>query len=195
MADLVYFTTTSIDGYSADEDGDFGWAAPDAEVHRFVNDLQREVGTYLLGRRDYEVMTFWETFGTDEGEPFPVDDAGMVDAADDYAGIWRATDKVVYSTTLDAATTARTRLERSFDVDAVRTLKDASDRPLGIGGPTLAGQALAAGLVDEVQFLVAPALVGGGLRSWPAGVRADLRLVEERRFAIGSVFLRYRTGV
>jgi dihydrofolate reductase len=193
LADLIYFINTSIDGYSADEEGDFGWGAPDAEVHQFVNDLHRGVGSFLLGRRDYEVMTAWETFGTDDqGDAFDGADADMLDAASDFAAIWRAADKVVYSTTLTATSTARTRIERSFDADAVRALKAAATAPLGIGGPTLAGQALAAGLVDEVRFLVNPVLIGGGLRTWPEGVRAELRLVEERPFDNGAVFLRYR---
>jgi dihydrofolate reductase len=194
LADLIYFTSTSIDGYSADENGDFGWAAPDLEVHRFVNDLHRGVRTYLLGRRDYEVMTVWDTFGTDEqDDAFDHGDPGMLDAASDFAEIWKGADKVVYSTTLTSVSTLRTRLEPSFDAEAVRALKAAAGAPLGIGGPTLAGQALAAGLVDEVQFFVNPVLVGGGLSTWPTGVRAELRIIEERRFGNGAVFLRYRT--
>jgi dihydrofolate reductase len=193
LADLIYFIGTSVDGYSADEDGDFGWGAPDAEVHQFINDLHRGIGTFLLGRRDYEVMTAWETFGTDDqDDAFDGGDAGMLDAASDFAEIWKAADKVVYSTTLTAASTRRTRIEPTFDPDAVRALKAAADAPLGIGGPTLAGQAIAAGLVDEVRVLVHPVLVGGGLRTWPAGVRAELHLTEERVFGNGAVFLRHR---
>lgn len=195
MADLIYFTTTSIDGYSADPDGDFGWAAPDAAVHRLVNDLHRDVGTYLLGRRDHEVMAVWDTFGTDDQDNafgFADDDREMAEAAADFAQMWKAADKVVYSTTLTSVSTLRTRLERSFDPEAVRAIKDAATTPVGIGGPTLAGQALALGLVDEVRFFVSPVLVGGGLPSWPTGVRTDLRRVEERPFDNGSVFLRYR---
>jgi len=193
MADLVYFTSTSIDGFSADEEGDFGWGAPDAEVHRFINDLHRDVGTYLLGRRDYEVMTVWDTFGTvEQDSAFDHDDPEMAAAAADFAEMWKSAEKVVYSTTLSSVSTRRTRLESSFDPDAVRAMKAATDRPLGIGGPTLAGQAIAAGLVDEVRFLVYPVLVGGGLSAWPKGVRAQLRTVETRRFGNDAVFLRYR---
>ena len=195
MADLIYFTSTSIDGFSADEDGDFAWGAPDAEAHRFINDLHRDVGLYLLGRRDYEVMTVWDTFGTDDQDgAFADDDPDMAAAAADFAELWKGADKVVYSTTMPSVSTARTRLESSFEADAVRALKEAADGPIGIGGPTLAGQALALGLVDEIRFFVHPVLVGGGLPSWPAGVRAELRLVEQRPFANGSVFLRYRTA-
>jgi dihydrofolate reductase len=193
MADLVYFTSTSIDGYSADEEGAFDWGAPDGEVHRFINDLHRGVGTYLLGRRDYEVMTVWDTFGTDEQDSaFDSDEPEMAAASADFAEIWKGAEKVVYSTTLTSVSTLRTRLEPSFEPDAVRALKDQAEQPLGIGGPTLAGQAIAAGLVDEVQFLVYPVLVGGGLRAWPAGVRRDLRLVEARRFENEATFARYR---
>jgi dihydrofolate reductase len=193
LADLIYFTSTSIDGFSADADGDFGWGAPDAEVHRFVNDLHRDVGTYLLGRRDYEVMTVWETFGTDEQDSaFDGDEPEMNAAAADFAALWKGTDKVVYSTTLTSVSTPRARLESSFDPDAVRAIKAATDQPIGIGGPTLAGQAIAAGLVDEVRFMVYPVLVGGGLSAWPTGVRAAFRTVETRQFPNEAVFLRYR---
>jgi len=195
LADLIYFTSTSIDGFSADADGDFGWGAPDAEVHRFVNDLHRDVGTYLLGRRDYEVMTVWDTYGTDEQDSAfddDGDDPEMATATADFAELWKGTEKVVYSTTLTSASTLRTRLESSFDPDAVREIKAAVDQPMGIGGPTLAGQAIAAGLVDEVRFMVYPVLVGGGLSAWPTGVRAAFRTVESRQFPNGAVFLRYR---
>jgi dihydrofolate reductase len=193
VADLIYFTTTSIDGFSADEDGEFGWAAPSTEVHRFINDLHRDVGTYLLGRRDHEVMAVWDTFGTDhQDSAFDGDDPDMTAAAADFAEMWKSADKVVYSTTLSGVSTLRSRLESSFDPDAVRAIKAATDRPLGIGGPTLAGQAIAAGLVDEVRFIVHPVLVGGGLSAWPTGVRASFRTVESREFENGAVFLRYR---
>jgi len=193
MADLIYFTSTSIDGYSADQAGDFGWAAPDARVHRFVNDLHRDVGTFLLGRRDHEVMAVWDTFGTDEqSDAFADDDPQIAEAAADFAEIWKGADKVVYSTTLTSVSTLRSRLEHSFDPDAVRALKAAATAPVGIGGPTLAGQALAVGLVDEVRFLVHPVLVGGGLSAWPAGVRQSFRLIEERPVGDRVVFLRYR---
>jgi dihydrofolate reductase len=154
------------------------WAAPDADVHAFVNDLERGVGTMLLGRRMYEVLAVWETM--DEPEP----------EMRDFAEIWRAADKVVYSRTLETVATARTRIEREFDPEAVRTMKAEGD--VSIGGPELAGHALRAGLVDELQLLISPILVGGGTAALPDGVRRELELVEERRFGNGVVFLRYR---
>ncbi len=177
---LIFSALASLDGYVADAQGSFDWAAPDAEVHAFVNDLEREVGTMLLGRRMYEVLAVWETMD----DPAPV--------MRDYAQIWRAADKVVYSTTLTEVPTARTRIERSFDPDAVRALKAAAQRDLSVGGPALAARAFAADLVDEVQLLLSPIVVGGGTRALPDGVRLDLELTEERRFGNGVVFLRYR---
>ena len=182
MARLIYSALASLDGYVADEDGRFDWAEPDEEVHRFVNDLERSVGTHLYGRRMYEVMVFWETAGGADEPAF----------VRDYAEIWRAADKIVYSRTLETASSAKTRIERDFDPDAVRQLKEAAGRDLTVGGPGLAGQALAAGLVDECQFFVAPVVVGGGTRSLPDGVRQDLELLDERRFGSGVVYLRYR---
>ena len=181
MAELSYTAITSLDGYINDADGRFEWAAPDEEVHAFVNDLERSVGTYLYGRRMYEVMRFWET--VDDPEP----------VMRDYAGVWRAADKVVYSTTLDAPDTARTRVERAFDPEAVRRMKDEASSPLSVGGAGLAAHAFAAGLVDEVGLLVTPIVVGGGTRALPDGVRLPLALVDEHRFASGVVYLRYRT--
>jgi dihydrofolate reductase len=175
---LVYSALASLDGYVADADGRFEWAAPDAEVHAFVNDLERGVGTMLLGRRMYEVLAVWETM--DEPEP----------EMRDFAEIWRAADKVVYSRTLETVATARTRIEREFDPEAVRAMKAEVD--VSIGGPELAGHALRAGLVDELQLLISPILVGGGTAALPDGVRRELELVEERRFGNGVVFLRYR---
>ena len=183
MAKLIYSAIASLDGYVADENGNFDWAAPDEEVHRFVNDLERPVGTYLYGRRMYEVMAFWETAGGADQPPF----------VRDFAELWRAADKVVYSKTLADVSSARTRIERDFDPDAVRRLKAMAERDLTVGGPGLAGQALAAGLVDECQFFVAPVVVGGGTRSLPDGVRLDFELLDERRFGSGVVYLRYRT--
>ena len=184
MASLLFAALASLDGYVADEGGRWDWAVPDEEVHAFVNDLQRPLGTQLLGRRMYEVLRAWETM-LEEPQP---------DVIADYARIWLATDKVVYSRTLDAVTTARTRLERSFDSEAVRAMKASSERDLAIGGPELAAQALAAGLVDEVHLFLAPAIVGGGTRALPDGVRLDLELVAERRFANGTVYVRYRVS-
>jgi dihydrofolate reductase len=184
VARLIYAVIASLDGYVADESGKFDWAAPDEEVHAFVNDLERPIGTYLYGRRMYEVMVFWETADT-------VADRRPVSR--DYAQIWQAAEKVVYSTTLAEATSARTRIERAFDSEAVRRLKAQSALDLSVGGPGLAAQALRAGLVDELQLLLAPITVGGGTQVLPDGVRVPLELVDERRFGNGTVFVRYRT--
>ena len=183
MAELVYLTIQSLDGYIADEDGDFSWGRPDEEVHAFINDLARPVGTHLYGRRMYEVMEVWE-----RPEEFPEATPAILD----YAELWQAADKVVYSRTLERTSTARTRLEREFDPEAVRALKAESDRPLSVSGPNLAAEAFRAGLVDELQLVVAPVIVGGGTQSLPDGVRLDLDLVEERRFTGGMAYLRYR---
>jgi dihydrofolate reductase len=180
VAKLIYSSIASLDGYVADESGSFGWAAPDEEVHAAVNDLEREVGVYLYGRRMYEVLVAWET-----GEY----EAGVMR---DYAEIWRAADKVVYSRTLDTASSARTRIEHAFEPEAVRTLKATAGRDVSVGGPELAAQAIAAGLVDELHLFLAPIVVGGGTRALPDGVRAPLELLGERRFAAGFVHLHYR---
>ena len=182
MGRLRFGALASLDGYIADTDGNFDWAAPDEEVHRFVNDLQRDVALHLYGRRMYEVLVAWETMEL-EGEP---------DVIVDYAHIWRGAEKVVYSSSLETPSSGRTRIEREFDADALRRRKADDDREMLIGGPTLAAQAFEAGLVDEVQLFVAPVIVGGGLRALPDGVRMDLELVEERRFANGFVYLGYR---
>ena len=182
MAKLIYSSIASVDGYVADEQGNFDWAAPDAEVHAFVNDLERSVGIYLYGRRMYDVMVAWETMPT-EDQP---------DVIRDYAEIWRVADKIVYSTTLETAASDRTRIERSFESEAVRQLKQSAPRDLSVGGPGLAAHALAAGLVDECHLFVAPVIVGGGTRFLPEGLRLDLELVEERRFGNGTVYLQYR---
>jgi dihydrofolate reductase len=179
MAKLIYSAIASLDGYVADEDGKFDWAAPDEEVHAFVNDLERPVGTYLYGRRMYEVMAVWETID----DPAPV--------MRDYAEIWRAADKVVYSKTLDAVPTPRTRLERDFDPDAVRRMKATAQSDISVGGPELAAQAIAAGLVDELHLFVTPVVVGRGKRSLPNNVRVNLELLDERRFGDGVVHLHY----
>jgi dihydrofolate reductase len=183
MARLIYSTIQSLDGYIEDADGDFGWAEPDEEVHQLFNDLLRPVGTYLYGRRMYETMAVWETD--------PALAAGPPVVAD-FAKIWQAADKVVYSTTLDRPVTARTRIERSFDPDAVRDLKASADRDLEIGGAQLAAQALRAGLVDEVSMVLAPVVVGGGKPALPDGVRLGLELVDQRRLASGMAYLAYR---
>ena len=183
MAPLVYAALASLDGFVADERGEWGWAKPDEEVHTAVNELERGIGTYLYGRRMYEVLAAWETIGTggDEHAPYILD----------YAEIWRASDKVVYSRTLEEPISARTRIERRFDPDAVRAMKEEATSALSIGGADLAAQALAAGLVDELHLFLAPAIVGGGTRALPDGVRLDLELRGERRFASGFAHLHY----
>ena len=183
MGKLIYTAIMSFDGYVADETGDFQWAAPDEEVHAFVNDLERPVGTQLLGRRTYETLAVWE-----HPEEFAGDSAVM----NDFARIWQAADKIVYSTTLESASTARTRIERTFDPDAVRELKATTTSDLGIGGPHLGAQAIAAGLVDEYHFFLVPVLIGGGNAALPDGVRIDLALIDEHRFRNGFVHLHYR---
>lgn len=182
MRRLRYTGLISLDGFLADADGAFEWAAPDAEVHAAVNDLERPVGTYLYGRGMYEVMRYWETEPTDP-------DAS--DAERDYADVWRGADKVVFSRTLEAVSTARTRLERQFDADFVRELTQRSSQDLSIGGAGIAAAALRAGLVDELAMFVNPVVVGGGNRFLPDDVRLDLELLEERRFSSGVVLLRY----
>ena len=181
MANLIYSAIMSLDGYTADRDGNFAWSAPDEEVHAFINDLERDVGTYLLGRRMYQVMSVWETMGTSEDPP----------VIQDYAHIWQGADKVVYSTSLDSAAAPRTRLERQFVPEMVQDLKAAADRNISIGGPTLAAHALKAGLVDECQFFINPVAVGGGLRFFPEGLEAKFQLLDEQRFGNGVVYLRY----
>ena len=185
MARLIYSAIASLDGYVADRDGNFDWAAPDGEVHAFVNDLERPVGTYLYGRRMYETMVYWET-----AHQRP----GLHDAERDFTRIWQGADKVVYSRTLDTVSSARTRLEREFDPEAVKTLKDDADRDITIGGAELGGEAIRGGLVDELQLFLTPVVVGGGTRALPDDARASLELLDERRFAGGVVFLRYRVA-
>jgi dihydrofolate reductase len=185
MAKLIYSAITSLDGYVADGDGKFDWAAPDEEVHSFVNDLERPVGTYLYGRRMYEVMGAWETMDRIADQP-PV--------VHDYAEIWQAADKIVYSKTLETVSSARTRIERDFDPEAVRQMKAQAGSDITVGGPDLAAQAIKAGLVDEYHFFLTPILVGGGKRSFPDNVRLKLELLDERRFGNGVVHLHYRAG-
>ena len=183
MGRLIYSMMQSLDGYVADAAGKFDWAEPDESVHTFANQLQRPIGTNLLGRRMYEVMSAWETLGTHGDEPAYIDEFGE---------LWRASDKVVYSTTLDSVGAARTRIERAFEPDAVRRMKDELAGDISIAGPTLAAQAIEAGLVDEYQLFVAPVVVGGGLRCLPDGIRLDLQLVDQRRFDNGTVYVSYR---
>ena len=185
MARLIYSAIASLDGYIEDEDGKFDWAAPGEEVHGFVNELERPIGTYLYGRRLYEVMAGWDTaHALSDGKP----------VTRDFAEIWQAADKVVYSRRLEAVATARTRLERDFDPDAVRQLKAKAARDLTVGGPELAAEALAAGLVDELHLFVTPVVVGGGTKALPGGLRLELELLDERRFRSGVVHLHYRVA-
>jgi dihydrofolate reductase len=182
MGHLVYAALTSMDGYVADSAGSFEWAAPGEEVHQFINDLERSVGTYLYGRRLYEVMSVWQDWPGIEDEPAVVQD---------YAAIWRSADKVVYSTTLDAVATPRTRLERTFDPHGARAMAEQQDRNVSVGGPTLAASALRADVVDEVHLFVVPVVVGGGTACWPQGARLTFDLVDEDRFADGTIHLHY----
>ncbi len=182
MARLLYAAICSLDGYVSDTSGDFDWAAPDHEVHSFVNDLERPVGTHLYGRRMYDVMRFWDSPDLADSDS---------SAMRDFAAIWKGADKVVYSTTLDHVTTSRTRLERAFDVAAVRHLVTSAVSDVSIGGPGLAARALRGGIVDEVNLFLVPVVVGGGTAVLPSDVRLDLDLLDERRFTSGVVHLRY----
>jgi dihydrofolate reductase len=184
VAKLIYSSITSLDGYVADVDGNFEWAVPDEEVHTFINDLERPVGTYLYGRRMYEVMVGWESAHTHADQPHFMHD---------FAQIWQAADKIVYSRTLQTVSSARTRIERVFDPELVRQMKARAGRDVLVGGPELAAQAIKAGLVDEWHLFVVPIVVGGGKQSLPNNVRLKLELIDERRFGNGMVHLHYRT--
>lgn len=183
MAKLIYGTNMSLDGWTEDQRGAFDWAPPDDDVFEFITNLMRSAGTYLYGRRMYETLAVWET------EPAL---AAQSDLMADYASAWQAADKVVYSSTLSAPATANTRIERRFDPNAVRDLKAAAGKDLLVGGPNLAAQAFAAGLVDEVTLFVWPVVLGGRNPALPLGRRADLELIDEHRFSSGVVHLRYR---
>jgi dihydrofolate reductase len=183
VAKLIYSAIASLDGYVEDERGGFEWAAPSEELHAFVNDLERPIGTYLYGRRMYETMVFWETAGTDSAEP---------EAIRDYAGIWRRADKIVFSRTLQETSSERTQIEREFNPYRIRELKSATSSDLTIGGAELAGQAIAEGLVDECQLILVPVIVGSGKRALPPDVRLALELLDERHFESGAVYLSYR---
>jgi dihydrofolate reductase len=185
MAKLIYTAISSLDGYVADSDGNFDWSAPDEEVHRFVNDLEREIGTYLLGRRMYEVMRYWDTASIGNGEP---------STEEEFAKLWQDTDKIIYSRTLDQVASARTRLEREFDPQAIQRLKATGTRDLAVSGPTLAAQALRNGLVDECHLFLSPIVVGGGTPALPDNIRLQLELLDERRFGNGVVYLHYRVN-
>jgi len=183
MARLIYSAITSLDGYINDTDGEFDWSAPDEEVHAFVNDLERPIGTYLYGRRMYETMVFWDSASTSGDQPA---------ATRDFAQIWQAAEKIVYSRTIQTLSSARTRIERDFDPAAIRRLKESSDSDISVGGAELAGRAIAAGLVDECHLFLCPIVVGGGKRALPDHVRSELELLTERRFRSGVVHLHYR---
>jgi dihydrofolate reductase len=183
MAKLIYSVIASADGYVEDATGGFDWAAPDEELLRFINELERPVGTYLYGRRMYQTMLYWETARTLPGLPPSVRD---------FTSIWQAAEKIVFSTTLASVASAKTRIERNFDPDAIRQLRSVTEHDITVGGADLAGQALTAGLVDELQLLLVPVVVGGGKRALPAGAHADLELLDTQRFASGVVYLRYR---
>ena len=185
MAKLVYSAIASLDGYVADAEGRFDWAAPDDEVHAAANELERTIGTHLLGRRMYEVLVAWETMDDGPGQP---------ETIREFARFWRSTDKVVYSRTLATVSSARTRLEREFEPAAVRQLKATATRDLAVGGPALAAEALRAGLVDEIHLFLSPVLVGGGTAALPGGVRLDLELLGQRRFGNGVVHLHHRVA-
>jgi dihydrofolate reductase len=183
MGKLLYSAIASADGYVEDAAGRFEWAAPGDELLSFVNDLERPVGTYLYGRRMYQTMLYWETADAVPGQP---------SLDQEFTGIWQAAGKIVFSRTLESVSTARTRIERNFDPGLVRQLKSATEHDMTVAGADLAGQAIKAGLVDELQLLLHPVLVGGGKRALPDGVRADLELLDTRRFGCGAVYLRYR---
>jgi dihydrofolate reductase len=182
MVDLVYAISASLDGYISDQNGDFDWTEPSEEAHAFFNDLQRSVGTFLCGRRMYETMRVWDTLLLDD----------LPEIQREFAEAWRATDKVVYSSTLDEVPEPRTRLERTFDPEVVKTMKDDADHDLAIAGPGLAAAAIRAGLVDRYLLRVVPTIVGGGASALPDAVRVDLVLNTTRRFDDDSVLLDYR---
>jgi dihydrofolate reductase len=183
VAKLIYSAIASLDGYVEDESGGFEWAAPSEELHAFVNDLERPIGTYLYGRRMYETMVFWETVSTDGAQP---------EAIRDFAGIWRRADKIVFSRTLQETSSERTRIEREFSPERVGELKSTTSSDMTIGGAELAGQAIAEGLVDECQLILVPVIVGGGKRALPSDVRLELELLDQRHFGSGAVYLSYR---
>jgi dihydrofolate reductase len=183
MAKLIYAAISSLDGYVADSEGNFDWSMPSEEVHRFVNNLERRIGTYLYGRRMYEVMRYWETASTGNGEP---------SAGQEFAKMWQATDKIIYSRSLENVFTARTKLEREFDPAVIRRMKADASRDIAVSGPTIAGQAMKLGLVDECHLFLSPIVVGGGTPALPDNVRIQLELLDERRFGNGVVHLHYR---
>lgn len=183
MGRLIYFTIASLDGFIEDDEGRFDWGAPDEEVGAFANEFERSIGTQLYGRRMYEIMLFWETVHVDDTDPVSIRE---------FAEMWKASEKIVFSRTLKSASSGNTRIEREFDPEVVANLKRSSERDLSVAGAELAGQAIKAGLVDELQLLVVPKIVGGGKPWLPKSLRVDLELLDTRRFASGFIFLRYR---
>ena len=183
VANLIYSAICSLDGYIEDKEGKFDWAMPDAEVHGFVNDLERSAGTYLFGRRMYQTMMVWET------DPSI---AKLSPQTHDYAEIWLAANKIVYSKTLEKVSTTKTKLEREFNPDDIQRLKKTADGDILIGGPNLAAHAFRAGLIDDCQFFLTPVVVGGGKKAFPEDVKINLELLEERKFKSGMVYLRYQ---
>jgi dihydrofolate reductase len=181
MAKLLYCAITSLDGYVADADGNWDWSIPDSEVHGFVNDLQRPIGTYLFGRRMYEVMVAWETM--DDDHP----------TMRDYADIWKSAEKIVFSKTLKEVSSANTRIEEQFDPHAIKALKEQSPKDISIGGPRVAAHALRAALVDEIHLFMSPVIVGAGNPALPADLRLDLELLGQRSFGNGVVHVHYAT--
>ena len=183
MAKLIFAAITSLDGYVADADGNFDWSMPSEEVHRFVNNLEAGIGTYLYGRRMYEVMRYWETASTGNGEE---------SAEQEFAKLWQRADKIIYSRSLERASTAQTRIQREFEPEAIRQLKATAARDISVGGPTLAAQTMRLGLVDEYHLFLSPIVVGGGTQALPDNVRIQLELLDEGRFGNGVVHLHYR---
>jgi dihydrofolate reductase len=183
VAKLIYSNIASLDGYVEDEDGTFGWAEPNEKVHAYINELVRPIGTFLYGHRLYEVMAAWETLNS----------AGQPRLMQDFAEIWRAAEKIVYSKTLDTATTAKTLIERDFDTGVIRRMKMEAERDISVGGPGLAATAFKTELIDECHLFLVPIIVGGGKQALPRGVRVELELLNERRFGNGTVYVHYRT--
>jgi dihydrofolate reductase len=186
VAKLIYVSNVSLDGFIEDEHGRFDWAEPTDEYFAFVTDLVRPVGTYLYGRRLYEAMAVWET------DPAL---GAISELRADFADVWQAADKIVYSTTLDAVSTARSRVDRRFDPDAIRAMKDTVSRDLTVGGANLAAHAFSAQLIDECHLFVGPAILGRGKPGLPRDRRIDLELLEERTFDNGVVYLRHRVEI
>ena len=186
MAKLIYISNVSLDGFIEDEHGSFDWTPPSNEVFAFITDLVRPIGTHLYGRRLYETMAVWETDPALAAQSEPMAD---------FARVWQAADKIVYSTTLDAVSTTKSRLDRRFDPDSIRRTKADASRDLTVGGPNLAAHAFRAGLVDECQLFIYPVIVGGGKPSLPSGLRAKLELLDQRRFDSGVVYVRHRIPI